>query len=201
MLLCSSLQLPALCPTGSVCLRTCACCPTLREFRCRPSPRTLCRKTAGMRRRTTPTNASLVRNLPQSLACPPRASRLARCLKGTLSFARRPVRAHDKRIVCEEEFSDSEDEGEGGRRNAASFKKVKRAKTEGDKEGEEKEKKGEEETKGIYSFFLFSISIFQRSCHFCCSLLITRHSVRCTGVVSTLSTRLYWLLFRSFLFF
>lgn len=67
------------------------------------------------------------------------------------------VRAHDKRIACEEEFSDSEDEGEGGRRNAASFKKAKRAKTEGEKEGEEKEKKGEEETKGIYSFF-FSFS-------------------------------------------
>lgn len=70
-------------------------------------------------------------------------------------FTRPSVRAHDKRIACEEEFSDSEDEGEGGRRNAASFKKVKRAKTEGDKEGEEKEKKGEEETKGIYSFFFF----------------------------------------------
>uniref|UniRef100_A0A673C2J4 Histone deacetylase n=1 Tax=Sphaeramia orbicularis TaxID=375764 RepID=A0A673C2J4_9TELE len=51
------------------------------------------------------------------------------------------IRAHDKRIACEEEFSDSEDEGEGGRRNAASYKKPKRAKTEGDKEGEEKEKK------------------------------------------------------------
>ncbi|CAG09908.1 unnamed protein product, partial [Tetraodon nigroviridis] len=51
------------------------------------------------------------------------------------------IRAHDKRIACEEEFSDSEDEGEGGRRNSASFKKAKRAKTEGDKEGEEKEKK------------------------------------------------------------
>uniref|UniRef100_A0A3Q3VPV7 Histone deacetylase n=1 Tax=Mola mola TaxID=94237 RepID=A0A3Q3VPV7_MOLML len=73
------------------------------------------------------------------------------------------IRAHDKRIACEEEFSDSEDEGEGGRRNAASFKKVKRAKTEGDKEGEEKEKKGEEEAKGIYSFFSFSS---HHTCHF-----------------------------------
>lgn len=63
------------------------------------------------------------------------------------------VRAHDKRIACEEEFSDSEDEGEGGRRNAASFKKAKRVKTEGEKEVEEKEKKGEEETKGIYPFY------------------------------------------------
>lgn len=61
------------------------------------------------------------------------------------------VRAHDKRIVCEEEFSDSEDEGEGGRRNTASFKKAKRTKTEGDKEGEETEKK-DEGLKGIYSF-------------------------------------------------
>lgn len=77
------------------------------------------------------------------------------------------VRAHDKRIACEEEFSDSEDEGEGGRRNAASFKKVKRAKTEGEKEGEEKEKKGEEEAKGIYSFFSFS------SHHSCCFVTLT----------------------------
>lgn len=64
--------------------------------------------------------------------------------------------------MCEEEFSDSEDEGEGGRRNSASFKKAKRAKTEGDKEGEEKEKKGEEETKGINDF-LSSSSSYQRS--------------------------------------
>lgn len=51
------------------------------------------------------------------------------------------VRAHDKRIACEEEFSDSEDEGQGGRRNAANFKKAKRVKTEEEKDGEEK--KGE----------------------------------------------------------
>ena len=69
------------------------------------------------------------------------------------------VRAHDKRIACEEEFSDSEDEGEGGRRNTASFKKAKRAKTEGEKEGEEKEKKGEEEAKGIY-IFLSHLTLF-----------------------------------------
>lgn len=51
------------------------------------------------------------------------------------------VRAHDKRIACEEEFSDSEDEAEGqggGRRNAANHKKAKRVKKEEDKEGEEK---------------------------------------------------------------
>lgn len=73
------------------------------------------------------------------------------------------VRAHDKRIACEEEFSDSEDEGEGGRRNTANFKKAKRAKTEGEKESEEKEKKGEEETKGIYSFFCFHSYLTQRT--------------------------------------
>ncbi|KAK6307127.1 hypothetical protein J4Q44_G00222750 [Coregonus suidteri] len=59
------------------------------------------------------------------------------------------IRAHDKRIACDEEFSDSEDEAEGqggGRRNAASFKKAKRTKTEEDKEGEEK--KGEEKKAG-----------------------------------------------------
>lgn len=52
-----------------------------------------------------------------------------------------PVRAHDKRIACDEEFSDSEDEGQGGRRNAANYKKSKRVKTEEEKDGEEK--KGE----------------------------------------------------------
>lgn len=70
------------------------------------------------------------------------------------------VRAHDKRIACEEEFSDSEDEGEGGRRNAASFKKAKRAKTDGEKEGEEKEKKTEEETKGIHTkIYVYSFDL------------------------------------------
>ena len=33
------------------------------------------------------------------------------------------IRASDKRIACDEEFSDSEDEGEGGRRNVADHKK------------------------------------------------------------------------------
>lgn len=58
--------------------------------------------------------------------------------------SRLSVRAHDKRIACEEEFSDSEDEAEGqggGRRNAANHKKAKRVKKEEEKEGEEK--KGE----------------------------------------------------------
>ncbi len=45
--------------------------------------------------------------------------------KQLLAFA---VRASDKRISCEEEFSDSEDEGEGGRRNRESFKHRKRLK-------------------------------------------------------------------------
>lgn len=50
------------------------------------------------------------------------------------------VRATDKRIACDEEFSDSEDEGEGGRRNAANHKKgSKRPRVDEDKrEGEEK---------------------------------------------------------------
>ena len=65
------------------------------------------------------------------------------------------VRAHDKRIACEEEFSDSEDEGQGGRRNAASLKKAKRTKTEEEKEGEEK-KSEEKKEKGIYNQFYFS---------------------------------------------
>ncbi len=54
------------------------------------------------------------------------------------------VRAHDKRIAWDEEFSDSEDEAEGqggGRRNAANHKKVKRVKKEEEKEGEEKKGK------------------------------------------------------------
>lgn len=37
------------------------------------------------------------------------------------------VRASDKRIACEEEFSDSEDEGDGGRRHQESMK-IKRVK-------------------------------------------------------------------------
>ncbi|XP_015244324.1 probable histone deacetylase 1-B [Cyprinodon tularosa] len=58
------------------------------------------------------------------------------------------IRAHDKRIACEEEFSDSEDEAEGqggGRRNAANHKKAKRVKKEEEKEGEEKKEVKEEE--------------------------------------------------------
>lgn len=54
------------------------------------------------------------------------------------------VRNSDKRISCDEEFSDSEDEGEGGRKNVANFKKAKRVKTEEEKE--EEEKKGEQES-------------------------------------------------------
>ncbi|NXC91789.1 HDAC1 deacetylase, partial [Cercotrichas coryphoeus] len=51
------------------------------------------------------------------------------------------VRNSNKRISCDEEFSDSEDEGEGGRKNVANFKKAKRVKAEEEKE--EEEKKGE----------------------------------------------------------
>uniref|UniRef100_A0A673B497 Histone deacetylase n=1 Tax=Sphaeramia orbicularis TaxID=375764 RepID=A0A673B497_9TELE len=61
------------------------------------------------------------------------------------------IRATDKRIACDEEFSDSEDEGEGGRRNVANHKKgAKRPRVDEDKkEGEEKkaEVKEEEKTK------------------------------------------------------
>ncbi|XP_078799263.1 histone deacetylase 2 isoform X1 [Oryzias latipes] len=59
------------------------------------------------------------------------------------------IRATDKRIVCEEEFSDSEDEGEGGRRNVASHKKGgKRPRLEEEKkEGEEKKADVKEEEK------------------------------------------------------
>ena len=49
------------------------------------------------------------------------------------------VRASDKRMACDEEFSDSEDEGEGGRRDRANFKQVrKRMRPE---EGDKKEEK------------------------------------------------------------
>lgn len=55
-----------------------------------------------------------------------------------------PVRATDKRIACDEELSDSEDEGEGGRKNVASHKKgVKRARVDDDKKEGEEKKAGE----------------------------------------------------------
>uniref|UniRef100_A0A671T9G0 Histone deacetylase n=1 Tax=Sinocyclocheilus anshuiensis TaxID=1608454 RepID=A0A671T9G0_9TELE len=67
------------------------------------------------------------------------------------------IRAHDKRIACDEEFSDSEDEGQGGRRNTANYKKPKRVKTEEEKDGEEK--KGEPTgTVGFFHFRLIHIS-------------------------------------------
>uniref|UniRef100_A0A8C5K240 Histone deacetylase 1 n=1 Tax=Jaculus jaculus TaxID=51337 RepID=A0A8C5K240_JACJA len=55
-----------------------------------------------------------------------------------------------KQIACEEEFSDSNEEGEGGRKNSSNFKKAKRVKTEDDKEKDLEEKKEiteEEKTK------------------------------------------------------
>lgn len=56
------------------------------------------------------------------------------------------IRATDKRIACDEEFSDSEDEGEGGRRNVANHKKgAKRPRVDEDK------KEGEEKRTGAYS--------------------------------------------------
>lgn len=54
-----------------------------------------------------------------------------------------PVCSSDKRIACEEEFSDSDEEGEGGRKNSSNFKKAKRVKTEDEKEKDPEEKKGE----------------------------------------------------------
>lgn len=61
-------------------------------------------------------------------------------LKLTRVWSLIAVRATDKRIACDEEFSDSEDEGEGGRRNTANHKKgAKRPRVDEDKqEGEEK---------------------------------------------------------------
>lgn len=53
------------------------------------------------------------------------------------------VRASDKRIACDEEFSDSEDEGEGGRRNVADHKKgAKKARLEEDKKETDDKKAG-----------------------------------------------------------
>ncbi|KFQ79412.1 Histone deacetylase 2, partial [Phaethon lepturus] len=59
------------------------------------------------------------------------------------------IRASDKRIACDEEFSDSEDEGEGGRRNVADHKKgAKKARIEEDKkETEDKKTDVKEEDK------------------------------------------------------
>ena len=53
------------------------------------------------------------------------------------------VRASDKRISCDEEFSDSEDEGEGGRRNRESFKHRKRLKVSENGEKKDADDKGE----------------------------------------------------------
>ena len=53
------------------------------------------------------------------------------------------VRASDKRISCDEEFSDSEDEGEGGRRNRESFKHRKRLKVNENGEKKDADEKGE----------------------------------------------------------
>ncbi|EHB18491.1 Histone deacetylase 2 [Heterocephalus glaber] len=59
------------------------------------------------------------------------------------------IRASDKQLDCDEEFSDSEDEGEGGRRNVADHKKGrKKARIEEDKkETEDKKADVKEEDK------------------------------------------------------
>lgn len=55
------------------------------------------------------------------------------------------VRATDKRIACDEEFSDSEDEGEGGRRNVSNHKRgPKRPRV------DEEKKETEEQKSGVY---------------------------------------------------
>ncbi|XP_013405014.1 probable histone deacetylase 1-B isoform X2 [Lingula anatina] len=56
------------------------------------------------------------------------------------------IRASDKRITCEEEFSDSEDEGEGGRRDRVSHKRKRPKMDEGEKKDEEK---GEEKKDAV----------------------------------------------------
>ncbi|TWW68242.1 Histone deacetylase 2 [Takifugu flavidus] len=62
------------------------------------------------------------------------------------------IRATDKRIACEEEFSDSEDEGEGGRKNVANHKKGKRPRVDEDKkDGEDKKSEIKEEEKTMDS--------------------------------------------------
>ena len=73
------------------------------------------------------------------------------------------VRAHDKRIACEEEFSDSEDEAEGqggGRRNAANHKKPKRVKKEEEKEGEEKKGNSRSQDNLVFGVKLKMIILF-----------------------------------------
>lgn len=82
---------PTVHAAGSGCLRTCACCPTLQGFRCRPSPKTPCRRTAGTKRTTTPTSASPVRNQPRCAApsslssSSPSSAAAARCLRDRFS--------------------------------------------------------------------------------------------------------------------
>jgi hypothetical protein len=47
----------------------------------------------------------------------------------------------DKHIVCEHEFSDSVEEGEGSHKSSSNFKKAKRVKTKDEKEKDTKEEK------------------------------------------------------------
>lgn len=58
------------------------------------------------------------------------------------------IRASDKRIACEEEFSDSEDEGEGGRRDRSSAKpKLRKPKEDDRKEVDKDSKEDKKEVK------------------------------------------------------
>lgn len=78
------------------------------------------------------------------------------------------VRASDKRIACDEEFSDSEDEGEGGRRNVADHKKgAKKARIEEDKKDTEDKKTGQ-----IY----FLVNVLTKFLKVSCTAIFMRSS-------------------------
>lgn len=60
------------------------------------------------------------------------------------------IRASDKRIACDEDFSDSEDEGEGGKKDKQNYKpKPKRPRTEDDKNNSSEKGENKEENKEV----------------------------------------------------
>jgi len=87
----------------------------------------------------------------------------------------RAVRASDKRITCDEEFSDSEDEGEGGRRHQESFKH-KRIRLEDKTEG----KTAAAVDKRLYLLSSFTVICELPDGHI---ILTTCSSLRCSGLV------------------
>lgn len=167
-------------PSGSVSSRTCGCCLTPPACRCRPSPRTPSQTTRWTRTPRTPTS-----DCPVSPTVAPQPSAGAPPLRNQLHSSGEPcsvlhahtlffpVRATDKRIACDEELSDSEDEGEGGRKNVASHKKgVKRARVEDDKKEGEEKKAGELEVETdwgglgpspVWSVIVGRLTFWQRS--------------------------------------